>query len=226
VLVDLCLNLCRAPLTTLASAPYGRLELATKFAETKKFWGPVARGGVEYQDDAPAIGAVTTVRRQNKQSIAIHEAGHAVIGRVLGLKCGGASIISDYEDHSAGRAYTYGEATLAEWCESGRKLQLRDAACCYRAMVMTLMAGIEAENDCLGGNCGGDDWDRVEIAKARDEINYPGDGDEAWFHYLDRLRAKTRGLVRRHRNKIERVAIALQTRKTLTAEEIDRLLAS
>jgi len=168
------------------------------------------------------------VRTQNKQSTAVHEAGHAVIGRVLGLKCGGASIIPDYEDQSAGRAYNYGPAILGEWWQSegSRKLLLRDAACCYRAMVMTFMAGIEAENECLGGNCGGDYWDQVEIAKARDEINYPGDGDEAWFDYLDRLRAKTRGLVRRHRNKIERVAMALQTRKTLTAEEIDSLLAS
>jgi ATP-dependent Zn protease len=38
------------------------------------------------------------------------------------------------------------------------------------------------------------------------------------------LRDRTRGLIRRHRDKIELVAQALLERKTLTAEEIDILL--
>jgi hypothetical protein len=38
-----------------------------------------------------------------------------------------------------------------------------------------------------------------------------------------RLRAMTRMLVRRHRNRIERVADALLTERTLSAEKIDEL---
>ena len=57
------------------------------------------------------------------------------------------------------------------------------------------------------------------------EIDYPGEGDEAWSHYLNRLRAKTRRLVRRHHKKIERVALALMQPQVLPVEEVDALLS-
>jgi ATP-dependent Zn protease len=40
------------------------------------------------------------------------------------------------------------------------------------------------------------------------------------------MRRQTRRLIRKHRDKIERVATALLERGMLTAEEIDRLVAS
>ena len=90
------------------------------------------------------------------------------------------------------------------------------------------MAGREAEIECLGLGSGvvfGDGQDLMDIAHMRDEIDYPGEGDEAWSHYLNRLRAKTRRLVRRHHKKIERVALALMQPRVLSVEEVDALLS-
>jgi ATP-dependent Zn protease len=43
-------------------------------------------------------------RRTTKQlrRTAIHEAGHAVVGRVLGTTCGEATIVPDYDEMTAG----------------------------------------------------------------------------------------------------------------------------
>ena len=41
---------------------------------------------------------------------------------------------------------------------------------------------------------------------------------------IERLRRKTRRLVRKHRDKISRVALALLERSTLQGEEIDALI--
>jgi len=45
------------------------------------------------------------------------------------------------------------------------------------------------------------------------------------FDCLPRLRPACRRLVRRHRDKIERVAQALLLRRTLTPDEVDELIA-
>ena len=41
------------------------------------------------------------------QHTAVHEAGHAVIARVLDMACGGATIVADEDEGSAGHAETF-----------------------------------------------------------------------------------------------------------------------
>ncbi|MBR0831405.1 hypothetical protein JQ596_38460 [Bradyrhizobium manausense] len=48
---------------------------------------------------------------------ATHEAGHAVIGRVLTLLCGGATIVVDYEAGSAGHTITEDPYLCESWLE-------------------------------------------------------------------------------------------------------------
>jgi hypothetical protein len=52
-------------------------------------------------------GAFQNFRRWQLRATAYHEAGHAVIGRVLGMTCGGVTIVPDYEDRAAGHALTH-----------------------------------------------------------------------------------------------------------------------
>lgn len=62
----------------------------------------------------------------------VHEAGHAVIGRVLTLMCGGASIEADHE--SAGQSITEDHFICNdEWRRRG-KLRTDDAALHGRIM--------------------------------------------------------------------------------------------
>jgi ATP-dependent Zn protease len=59
------------------------------------------------------------------------------------------------------------------------------------------------------------------MAEARDtELS-----EDQWQRYEPRMRRQTRRLIRKHRDKIERVAAALIERKTLEANEIDALIA-
>ena len=51
---------------------------------------------------------------------AIHEAGHAVIGRVLGLTCGEVTIVPDWEKLTAGYAITLVERSTSDWQARGR----------------------------------------------------------------------------------------------------------
>lgn len=145
--------------------------------------------------------------------VAIHEAGHAVIGRVLALPCGEATIEPDFEDGSAGYSHS-GEFwdVDEEWmrrgkCRIGEHLPI--------ARVITLMAGAEAEIELLGTCEGGDGDDRIEIWRTRQ------------FHISatdERLRKMTKMLVRRHRALIERVAKALLTEITISGPYLDKLI--
>jgi hypothetical protein len=159
-------------------------------------------------------------KRQTCRRTAIHEAGHAVIGRVLGLTCGGATIVRDYADRSAGHAITGDpHRAIADWEARGRWRYKS----MFRAKIMALMAGSEAENECLGGYGGGDGFDQHEIWGHLDEVRGPGLSGEP-EQIEAKLRAKTRGLCRRHRASIVAVAKALLERGTLNAREIDAIV--
>jgi hypothetical protein len=168
----------------------------------------------------------TRIRARRKYT-ARHEAGHAVIARVLGLLGGSATIVANHLQESYGGAESYLVETIWYWRNGGnKKLMLRSLACAYRARVIMEMAGYEAELECLGrsrGRTGGDSEDCKEINERMLKI-YPGMGNEERFRRRNRLRRMTRLLVRRHRDKIERVACALLRHRTLSRKAINDLL--
>ena len=158
--------------------------------------------------------------KQTKHSTAIHEAGHAVIGRVLDLPCGYATIIAD--DDSAGHAITHDQwVTLGHWEDHCGKYH-RDEPTALRARIIVLMAGAEAERELLGQCAGGDGQDRRQITFMGDTLM--DTFSPAWDRWETRLRRQTVRLVRRHRKAIERVATALVEKETLAATEIDALM--
>lgn len=62
------------------------------------------------------------------KKVAYHEAGHAVIGRVLMLACGSATIDPDYEEGEAGHTITADPyACLYEWQKRGKVRGFQDA---------------------------------------------------------------------------------------------------
>ena len=153
--------------------------------------------------------------------MAVHEAGHAVLGRVLTLVCGRATIerVTIQRDDSYGHAITHDPwATMSEWEKRGKVRFSQNAV--WVARTIAYMAGAEAEIEIRGSQTWpGDADDRLQIACMLEEIA-PSDLD--W--YEARLRAMTRMLVRRHRERIERVADALLTNITLSAEQLDKLV--
>jgi hypothetical protein len=158
----------------------------------------------------------------NRQHTAIHEAGHAVIARVLTLACGHASIHAD--EDSSGHAITYDPyRILREWEYRGK---IRGNNAVWHGRIIALMAGAEAEREILGHHKGGDGThggigtDRYEIALMAEEIV---DSDQFWQRLEPRLRAITRSLVRRHRGRVERVAEALLQKGRLSSKELDDL---
>jgi hypothetical protein len=101
---------------------------------------------------------------------AYHEAGHAVI-RVLGLTCGSATVEAD--DDSAGSSHSSVERSIADWDARGRARWTS----MFRARIMMLMAGREAEIVCLGRCNGGDGDDLREIDLTLGEAEGPADPD-------------------------------------------------
>ena len=155
-------------------------------------------------------GAATT-------TIAYHEAGHAVIGRVLNLPCGLATIIPD--DDSVGHSITGGPwDAVAQWDSSGR---WRGVDVAYRARIIAFMAGAEAEVECLG-NCPDEDHDdRWQITMMLNSL-LPANTDPLGCE--NRLRRVTRTLVRRHRGKIEAVAQKLLQRGCASEHELNAII--
>jgi hypothetical protein len=146
--------------------------------------------------------------RTDPRHTATHEAGHAVIARVLTLMCGGASI----RPVGNGRAMIHGPFECeGEWI--GRA-KWRSGGAVYRARIIAFMAGTEAEIELLDATQGDDGEDRCQITLMTKEL-YSCD--------LDRLRMMTRMLVRRHGDGIERVAAALLAEKELSREQVDEL---
>lgn len=162
---------------------------------------------------------------------AYHEAGHAVIGRVLGLVCGSVTIVPDAG--GVGRTTTKSPlATLEEWDARGRS-RPNDLRSIYRAYIVELMAGREAaEFYCGPGDSFVGDGD--DIRQIKNLIHTTYDLDLSYFGLpprnldsdfdLNRLRKAARGLCIRHREKIERVATILLERLTLTADETDAIV--
>jgi ATP-dependent Zn protease len=171
------------------------------------------------------------IRGMDKENYtAYHEAGHAVIGRVLGLLCGPATIVPDAGGFGCATIKSP-LATLDAWDARGRcRCNGRDLTSVYRAYIMALMAGREAAELCFGpgGDFIGDSDDIQQIETLihrynldREDWPSPRVGD---FNF-DRLRKATHGLCIRHREKIELVTQALIKCRTLSPEAIDTLMS-
>jgi hypothetical protein len=129
-----------------------------------------------------------------------HEAGHAFIGRVLGLEGGSVTMVGDHDN-----------AGCARFREGGT----------VEERIMLMMAGWQAEREIGFDNAEneiitGSAADRSEIGFIVLKSDYPIN--------TERLRRKTRRLVKQHRDKISRVALALLEHGTLQADEIDALM--
>jgi len=149
---------------------------------------------------------------------ATHEAGHAVIHRVVGMVCGGAFIVPDYDTMSAGFAIAADHYVTDYAWERRGKFRDFGSVSILRGRIMGFMAGREAEIIAFGEKHEiGDGDDRYQIALMAEEASV----SEA---YLDRLRPKVRALLRRHWRKVEVVTEALLARKTLSGVEIDAII--
>ena len=82
-------------------------------------------------------------QRHLHKSTAYHEAGHAVVGRVLTLASGGVTIKPNYDDGTWGVSHTANPyACHYQWEKRGKA---RDLDAAFRARIMTYMAGAETE---------------------------------------------------------------------------------
>lgn len=170
----------------------------------------------DYRSDEadPALAPLNDPRHT-----AIHEAGHAVIARVLTLSSGLATIEADYADNAGGYSITDDPwECVRQWETRGRVRTSWNAV--WYGRIMAYMAGAEAEVKILGATQGGDGDDRYQIELMSKEVKFRR---HDWDHVEPRLRVMTRMLVRRHRARIERVADALLSEITLTGERIDKL---
>ena len=150
------------------------------------------------------------------KATAYHEAGHAVIGRALGLVCGHVTIVQDGD--SSGHALIDDPYAIQYQWECRGKF--RDLGSVFRGRIIALQAGAEAERE-FGFTPKGDFHDKAEIARMLDVRWLPEpDGTD---RYEARLRSRARGLVRRHKAKIERVALALLKQGTLSPDEVEDL---
>lgn len=150
------------------------------------------------------------------RATAIHESGHAVIGRVLGYQCGKVTIRA--------RAGTSGYSVTADlwdaldrWERTGKAHRSPQTA--LRARIMIQMAGRAAEEECLGHCQGGDGDDQFRAAGMI--MDLVGDGQWVEAEALEqRLKRATALLVQRHRSKIEALASALLDQPVMTDRQI------
>ena len=98
----------------------------------------------------------------SRKATAYHEAGHAVIARVLTLASGRASIRPNFIKGTAGFHITHEPYTCMSAWEKRGKVRQSDAV--FHARIVTYMAGAETELELLGRQAIGDGDDRLQIA--------------------------------------------------------------
>ena len=139
---------------------------------------------------------------------AVHEAGHAVIARALGVSSGYANLSDDRSEQRSGEAFIL-EAMLAlEWNRRGMGGAFR------RGSIIASMAGTEAERQIIGSSLR-----RYHQDGRSSELDFdvPGCEDD---QRAERLRRFARQLVKRHRN-----AILSFAEQLVAAADLDELLA-
>jgi hypothetical protein len=152
------------------------------------------------------------VIRRRARALPIHEAGHAIIARVLGVPAGRTSIESN--DRGAGFAeVAEPEECLQAWKAQGRT---RPSHFAIDAAIIISLAGVVAERYFFSGqDTGGHGLDLSDVDRY-----LPIDPGGLYQHRLERM---TWMLIRRHRSRIELLAAMLRARRTLSGPEIDRV---
>ena len=149
----------------------------------------------------------------------IYQAGRTVIGRIVGQPSGPVTIAPDFND---GLGYAMVDDPLRTWKRGdGSRRTIVEASC------VVLYAGGEAERLITGKQEVPDGADCTKATALIKLVGVKGAqlvGDDIWEEYERRLRHRARKMVNIHRSTIERVALCLSERNTLTAKEIDALL--
>lgn len=150
---------------------------------------------------------------------AIYQAGRAVIRRILGQPCGLVTILGANND---GFDEGMVDEPIRSWKRGdGSRRTLVEASC------VSLYAGGEAELLITGKQIVPNGLDCSKASSLIMLVGVRGAeliGDEIWESYESMLRQRARHLVKIHRSTIERVALRLAARNTLTAKEVDALL--
>ena len=153
---------------------------------------------------------------RNWRRVAVHEAGHAVIGRVLGLECGqvfvDAEILLVISSTASRRSREFRAATPRRH----RPIDMIE-----RYQIIGSMAGAEAEVAILGDCDGGDAADRRDIGHMLEDLRVDDDRRAAWER---RLRRWTMALCRRHVDQIKRLAEARMRNDCMSDEEVRRVI--
>ena len=157
-----------------------------------------------------------------KLETAVHEAGHAVVARALGIRAGETTILP-----STDQFLGHSDFDDPRFCwridDSNREADANNFA-------IALYAGAEAERLLLSKN--EEFGDSIDRQIAINCLAWAGSvrgaslvGDKWFDRHEANLRKKAAGLISRHRADIERLATALLERETLSGEEVDALLA-
>lgn len=156
----------------------------------------------------------------DRKQTAIHEAGHAVVARVLGVAAGEVTI-RPTEDQSIGHSIIADPRFIWQRGDGSKSKAAKSFA-------VALFAGAEAERLILQSQDVGDGIDRERatacLAWAGAVRGASFVGDDVFERHEERLRGRAAQLVQQHRLKIERVADALIERQTLSGAEVDALL--
>jgi ATP-dependent Zn protease len=168
---------------------------------------------------ALAISRVLRLQANSRAAVAVHEAGHAVVARVLGIPAYDVTIVEG--DDLLGAASF--DNPVYDWSrEDGSKIKAANnfASAAY--------AGVAAEREILNSGVTSDSDDH---RKAQDCLAWAGAvkgasfvGDDRFDRHEANLRKKAAALVHQHRSAIERLASALLERETLSGAEVDALL--
>ena len=161
---------------------------------------------------------------------AIHEAGHVVVGYVLGLTCNEVALTHEEVEKTNSYGYQTGPNPMFGYEVDS----LRERNSIMRAECVSSCAGIAAEHvffdiplNTDNENAQGDfqnviECERQGLRTRRYQGGYIGD-DVTWG-YISRLLREAKKLVQCYSDTIQRFADTLIKKKKLSGEEVEQLL--
>ena len=146
---------------------------------------------------------------------AVHEAGHAVISRALGLTSGYANLAPDASDQRSGEALIFDALQCCRWNSRHPERNGNDTAF-WDGTIIASMAGAEAEREIIGTCLGRCEHGTRSSDPISNDLGYEDDGAGR----TARMRRFAQQLVKKHRAAILRFAEQL-----VAVDELDELLA-